>query len=147
MNYSIVIPIYKRGEIIQNCLKSISEQSLKPCEIIIVDNNVDIEDSNILRNNVNDFKLNNNINIRILSSPKNSGAIARNIGASVSVGEIIAFLDSDVILDKNYYKTLTKLIQNNQRSIFFSSIIRQISVVFMWFSFNMSRIFIHISGD
>ena len=106
MNYSIVIPIYKRGEIIQNCLKSISEQSLKPCEIIIVDNNVDIEDSNILRNNVNDFKLNNNINIRILSSPKNSGAIARNIGASVSVGEIIAFLDSDVILDKNYYKTL-----------------------------------------
>ena len=87
-------------------MKSISEQSLKPCEIIIVDNNVDIEDSNILRNNVNDFKLNNNINIRILSSPKNSGAIARNIGASVSVGEIIAFLDSDVILDKNYYKTL-----------------------------------------
>ena len=72
-------------------MKSISEQSLKPCEIIIVDNNVDIEDSNILRNNVNDFKLNNNINIRILSSPKNSGAIARNIGASISVGEIIAF--------------------------------------------------------
>ena len=106
MNYSIVIPIYKRGDIIQHCLKSISEQSLKPCEIIIVDNNVAIEESNILRNNVNDFKLNNNINIRILSSPKNSGAIARNIGASVSVGEIVAFLDSDVILDKNYYKTL-----------------------------------------
>ena len=61
--------------------------------------------TNILRNNVNDFKLNNNINIRILSSPKNR-AIARAIGASVSVGEIIAFLDSDVILDKNYYKTL-----------------------------------------
>ena len=106
MKYSIVIPIYKRGDIIQNCLNSISEQSLKPCEIIIVDNNVDIEESIILRDNINDFKLKNNISIRMLSSPKNSGAIARNIGASASVGEIVAFLDSDVILDKNYYSIL-----------------------------------------
>ena len=106
MKYSIVIPIYKRGDIIQNCLNSISEQSLKPCEIIIVDNNVDNKESNILKDNVNHFKLKNNINIRILNSPKNSGAIARNIGASLSIGEIIAFLDSDVILDKDYYSIL-----------------------------------------
>ena len=105
LNYSIVIPVFERNNILKKCLESVLNQNLKPIEVIIVDNN---------NNNFESIKLNNLIsktcyeclNIRILKSYKNSGAIARNIGAKSSKGDLVAFLDSDVILDSDYYDIL-----------------------------------------
>ena len=41
MDYSIIIPIYKRLEIINFVIESIINQSYQPLEVIIVDNNTD----------------------------------------------------------------------------------------------------------
>ena len=44
MDYSIVIPIYKRSELILETLNSVLSQDFQPLEVIIVDNNdIDIE--------------------------------------------------------------------------------------------------------
>ena len=103
MDFSIVIPIYKRNEIFKKCLISINNQLLKPKEVIIVNNNTDLSDSNQLYNVINSINFVQSINVIIINSPKNSGAIARNIGVKKSSTELIAFLDSDVILEKEYY--------------------------------------------
>ena len=106
MRYSIVIPAYKRSNLITQCLASIERQIAKPLEVIIVDNNYEEEESKKLKRLVNKISIKNLFNIVLIKSPKNSGAIARNIGARSCKGQIVAFLDSDVILDDNYYSIL-----------------------------------------
>ena len=106
MRYSIVIPAFKRLELITKCLESIERQIAKPLEVIIVDNNEDQIEINKLKILIEDINEKNILNIKYIKSPKNSGAIARNIGAYNSKAEIVAFLDSDVILEINYYSIL-----------------------------------------
>ena len=116
LKYSIVIPVFKRKNILKRCLKSISNQILKPLEVIIVDNNIKKFESKILHDLLSKSCY-QDLNIRILKSSKNSGAIARNIGARSSNGDIVAFLDSDVILDSDYYKVLITYFYNRKNLI------------------------------
>lgn len=108
MKYSIVIPVFMRSEIIYKCLKAIEKQILKPLEVILVDNNTEEYESEKLRVLKEEFIKKNVLKILLIKSPKNSGAVARNIGAKKAKGEIVAFLDSDVIIDNNYYSILLK---------------------------------------
>tara|TARA_Y100000991_G_C21926218_1_gene328775 strand:+ start:78 stop:1082 length:1005 start_codon:yes stop_codon:yes gene_type:complete len=116
MNYSVVIPSFKRSDILIKCLSSILNQTLKPFEILIVDNNTSYESKKLFLI-VEKFKSQSFVNIRLLKSTKNSGSLARNIGAKNSNCELIAFLDNDVILDKNYYKILIKYFCDNPELI------------------------------
>ena len=93
---------------------SINSQILKPVEIIIVDNNTSQNESNALRSLIENANISEDIKIIILDSPKNSGAIARNIGVKNSNTDIVAFLDSDVILDKDYYSILIKYLYKDE---------------------------------
>ena len=106
LEYSIVIPIYERAEVLPFCLNSIRFQTLKPNEIIIVDNNDYESETKKLLTILNKYDFGNQINIKVLKSPKNSGAIARNLGALNSKSDLVAFLDSDVILDSDYYEII-----------------------------------------
>lgn len=108
MKYSIIIPIYERLEIFDLVLESVYKQTLQPFEIIIIDNNT----NNIIIKNllklINIFKKKVSFKVHYFKSPINSGSIARNIGAKKAKSELVAFLDSDVVLDKDYYEKLIK---------------------------------------
>ncbi len=117
MQYSIVIPVYKRLEIIHRCFLSIEKQTIKPLEVIVVDNNREILDTNKLKKLIKETNKRKILEINYIKSPKNSGALARNIGAYHSKGDIVAFLDSDVILDQNYYEILLKYFKNKKNLI------------------------------
>lgn len=106
IKYSVVIPIYERSEVLPLCLDSIKFQTLKPYEIIVVDNNTNEFETQKLHSILNNFNFGDKIHIKVLKSPKNSGSIARNIGALNSKSDLVAFLDSDVILDANYYEII-----------------------------------------
>ena len=140
MRYSIVMPVYRRLEIIEFALKSVFDQSVTPFELIIVDNNTQEKDIFALKKLIESLKGNYSYPIIYIKSPKNSGALARNLGAVIAKGEFVAFLDSDVILDKDYYEILLKyfskdsnligiqgldrsLLENNSRKSFFSNIV------------------------
>ena len=66
MNFSVVIPIYKRNEIFKSCLVSINNQLLKPIEIIIIDNNTSKYESKNLRDIISSSNISSEINIKIL---------------------------------------------------------------------------------
>ena len=100
MKFSVVIPIYKRNEIFKSCLISINKQLLKPLEIIIIDNNTTKSESINLKDIITSSNISSEINVKLLKSQKNSGAVARNIGVKNAKTKLIAFLDSDVILDE-----------------------------------------------
>ena len=108
MKYSIIIPIYERLEIFDLVLNSVFKQTLQPYEVIIVDNNSNNLITNNLLKALSVFKKKVSFKVNYFKSPINSGAIARNLGATKAKGDLVAFLDSDVVLDKDYYEKLIR---------------------------------------
>lgn len=90
---SVIIPTYNYGKFLTEALKSALNQTVKPSEIIVVDDGSTDDTETIVRRfgkQVTYIK------------QKNSGvSVARNRGATESKGNFLAFLDSDDILDPN----------------------------------------------
>lgn len=88
---SIIIPYYKKKKYIKQTIKSISKQSFKNYEIIIIYDDENKEDLIYLKKLKKEFK-----KIRIIINNRNIGAgYSRNKGIRFSKGKFIAFLDAD----------------------------------------------------
>ena len=117
-NISIIIPVYNQD--VTYTLLAIQGQNLsleekKKIQVIIIDdgskNNV-IEDINTVRNKL-DYEL------QIISLEKNMGlSNARNIGFSVAKYDHILFLDSDILLSKNYIYDMSIRLQLIPNALF-----------------------------
>jgi glycosyltransferase involved in cell wall biosynthesis len=98
LNFSVVIPAFIKNirDIINldNCINALLSCSYAPIEIIIVD------DGSIIPIN------NTNKKIKIIHQENMGPAYARNVGANNSIGDIIVFVDSDVIVEKNVFEKL-----------------------------------------
>ena len=87
MNISVVIPTYNRKELLKRSIDSVINQTIKPSEIIIVDDGSNDGTEAMVKKKYDSLKL---------IKQKNKGAsAARNSGIKASSGEWICFLDSD----------------------------------------------------
>lgn len=107
---SIVIPTRNRDEDLTKLLASIGEQTKLPIEIIVVDDSDNLRTKNLverLRKNFSD----KGVSLKYLRGNEDNRSIsaARNLGAKVSTGEIVFFIDDDVILDRDYIQQITKV--------------------------------------
>jgi glycosyltransferase involved in cell wall biosynthesis len=94
---SIIIPNYNRGRILSKAIESALNQTYKNIEIIIVDDNSEDNSRQIIRDYALKYK-----NIKYEFLKENKGAnYCRNVGAKLSMGEYLAFLDSDDIFLNN----------------------------------------------
>jgi len=100
---SIVIAVYNEETNIKNCLKTIQAQRYKPLEIIVIDDQSTDDTVKIIRNLKLEIR-----NLILLKQNHLGPGPARNFGASRSKGEILVFVDSDMIFGKNFIKDLTK---------------------------------------
>lgn len=99
---SIVTPMYNSANYIKQLLDSISKQTYKNFEIIIVDDGSTDNSVNI----VNEYLSETCIKYSI-TKQKNSGpSSARNTGIDLSSGEYIVFVDSDDVLHPDYLSEL-----------------------------------------
>lgn len=90
---SVVIPCFRCKDTIERALVSISDQTLKPAEVILVEDCSDDGTVEVLRNLALIYKPSW---IKIIVLDKNAGpANARNVGWSAASHEFVAFLDSD----------------------------------------------------
>jgi GT2 family glycosyltransferase len=98
MKISVVIPTYKRSEDLSNLLGSLLNQTVKPSEVIIVDDTPTAEIRNVCE--ASEIKFSKaDIQLFYIRNPRErSSAIAKNVGSNLARGDIILFLDSDVIL-------------------------------------------------
>jgi len=100
---SVVITVKNEEDSISQLLESLEDQSLKPCEVIIVDGGskdktVEIVQSFTEANEA--FKL-------ITANGANRGE-GRNIGISSAKSENVAITDAGVVLEKSWLENLTK---------------------------------------
>ena len=92
MNISIIIPVYNSSLTLKECLEAIFTSTYQDYEVIVVSGN-STDDS---------IKIAKQYNTKVINLSQNKGpAVARNKGSLEADGNIILFLDSDVIINKN----------------------------------------------
>ncbi|MCW4007342.1 MAG: glycosyltransferase [Candidatus Bathyarchaeota archaeon] len=113
MEVSIIIPTRNRSEKLERLLYSILTQSIHVNEVIVVDDSDDFRTTELIER-LRSYFLEKGIIIRHFVSSKNevkSISRARNLGAKKAKGDILLFLDDDVILDKNYVKKILEVFE------------------------------------
>ena len=101
---SIVIATYNRYKDLVDCLDSIIKMNYLPFEIIIVDSS-STDDTR---------KIKDSYPIRFVSIKEKSRERARNIGSSLAEGDIVAFLDDDVLAHPQWSKHLVETYKHSQ---------------------------------
>lgn len=96
---SAVIPARDSLQTLPQCIRSLQVQSRTPFEIIVVD---DGSREPLAQQYPPDS------NVRIVRIPESEGpAAARNLGAAIADGDIVLFVDSDVILNPDTIERIT----------------------------------------
>lgn len=93
LRVSVVIPVYNEEKRIKPCLKALMTQTVKPYEIIIVDNNCTDKTIEIVKKNRK---------IKIVKESFQGMAAARTKGFNVAKGDILARIDADTILPPDW---------------------------------------------
>lgn len=112
MRVSIIIPTYNRPSDLEMCLRSILNQTLLPTEILVVDNAMSTPTKDLIDRIQKGIDPQVCTIIYILNNV-NSLSVARNIGFDHAAGEIILFLDDDVVLDQHYVHKIVEVYKNN----------------------------------
>jgi glycosyltransferase involved in cell wall biosynthesis len=110
MFISVVIPTYNRKPILEKCLTALEQQNLTQAkaldgyEVLVVDDGstdgtVDWlqNDSQSNRQNPGDLP-----HVRLLTQAHQGPAIARNLGVQEAQGDVIIFIDSDLVVTETF---------------------------------------------
>ena len=87
---SVIIPVYKVEEYLDNCLSSVVEQTYKHLEIILVDDGSPDKCPIMC-----DQWASKDKRIKVIHKSNGGLSDARNAGLDVATGEYISFVDSD----------------------------------------------------
>ena len=91
--FSVVIPNYNYGRFLKESIESVLHQTVKPVDIIVVDDGSSDNSLDVLAGFEN--------KIKVIQQENSGVGVARNTGVENSTGDIIAFLDSDDIWRPN----------------------------------------------
>jgi glycosyltransferase involved in cell wall biosynthesis len=84
---SAILPVYNGSAFIGDAIESVLAQTYEPLECIVVDDGSTDDTADVARTY--------EPHVRVIQQPNQRVARARNHGASVATGELLAFLDAD----------------------------------------------------
>jgi glycosyltransferase involved in cell wall biosynthesis len=112
MKLSIIIPAYNSAKYIYECVSSLSNNSTRNFEIIVI-NDGSIDNTGEILDNLTIQ------NIKVFHTENKGLSAARNKGVHESNGEYILFLDSDDMLFPNAIDTLLFELSNQPSDVLF----------------------------
>lgn len=104
MKISIVIPVYNEADSLAACLQAIAHQTLKPYEVIVVDNNSDDGTRSVAAS----FGF-----VKLIKEKRQGVIHARTRGFDAAKGDIIARIDGDSILPANWVETVANIFETS----------------------------------
>jgi len=99
---SIIIPFLNAGKTLSKCIDALRSQTLKPSEIILVDNNSSDESPSIAKAAV----YRQPATFKYVLEKRKGPSFARNKGVKHAKGEILVFTDADCIPHSNWLTNL-----------------------------------------
>ena len=118
---SVIIPVYNSAPYLEDCLRSISEQSYPDWECLIVDD-ASIDESRAICKTwcTKDRRFN------LLNEGHNGAAHARNLGLAKARGDFVAFIDSDDYVTPSYLESLLHAISTKNSDLAVGGIVRKL---------------------
>jgi len=111
---SIIIPAYNEERHIEKCLESLLAQDYQDIEILIIDNGSKDNTPKIVERYVERFR----DKVRLLRMGRNLGpGGGRNLGATNASGEILVFVDADMVFPPDYISKLVRPIQHGKAQL------------------------------
>lgn len=109
---TIIIPVYNRAKVVKATLDSVAKQSLRPLDVILVDNNSTDNTLEVLnewkqQTETKDFR------IKVLSESKPGATAARNRGLKEVTTPYTMFFDSDDVMTPNHTKRAVEAFNKN----------------------------------
>lgn len=130
MDVSIIIPTFNRMDELDETLDSIIKQTIPPNEVLIVDDS----DSDTILSLISERKIEffqKRIDLIFIKNwKKKSSAIARNVGIEKAKGDVILFLDDDVVLHGDYIKNILELYADNPDAVGVQGFITNFPIIF-----------------
>ena len=110
LKISCVIPTFNRGKVLVKTLEMLLEQTHRAHEIIIVDQSTEVpcEVAESLRQWAESGA------IQWIRQTEPNASMARNRGALASSGDILLFLDDDIIVERNFIQSYAAAFEDEQ---------------------------------
>lgn len=109
---SIIIPVYNTEKFLEKCIKSIINQDYKNLDIILVD-----DGSTDTSPTICDEWKKKDSRIQVIHTKNQGVSEARNSGLKIAKGDYISFIDSDDMINKKFYSSMSKIINEKQVDI------------------------------
>src|SRR5215471_10901315 len=107
---TVVVSTYNRCEMLPAALEHLLEQETGGIcyEVIVVDNNSSDATREVVRRIIGE----GHPNLRYVFEPKQGSSFARNAGIAAATAEIIAFVDDDVVVAKDWIATIKQAFED-----------------------------------
>lgn len=109
---SVTVPIYNAAKYLDECLQSLLAQTYKDYEIILVNDGSKDESADICNRYAEEYE-----NIRVIHKENGGVHTARNVGLEAAEGEIVAFIDSDDIVDPQAFEFMIAVLEKTNSDL------------------------------
>ena len=110
--FSVIVPVYNRIDEVNDLLESLTHQSCKDFEVILV------EDGSTEPCKDTAEQYSDRIDVKYFYKSNEGRSIARNYGIERASGEYFIFFDSDCVIPENYFEALSHKLKENYTDCF-----------------------------
>lgn len=100
IRFSIIVPVYNRPEEVDELLQSLTKQTLKDMEVVVVEDGSTRPCDDVVRRYAGELPL------RYYAKANSGPGLTRNYGAEHSQGDFLIFLDSDCVLPPGFLQAV-----------------------------------------
>lgn len=112
MRYSFIIPVYNRPDEIDELLESLTKQTFKDFEVVIVEDGSTIPCKSIVE------KYSKELPIQYIKKENTGQGFSRNVGFEHAKGEFFILMDSDCIVPESYLQNVESGIKERHLDAF-----------------------------
>jgi len=104
LKVSVIIPCYNEQDSLPRCLEALTSQSIKPYEVIVVDNNSTDKTAELARS----------FGAKVIKEKSQGVIAARNSGMNAAKGDILARIDADTAVTADWVEELLRSFSDNE---------------------------------
>lgn len=103
LTLTIVIPVFNEQDHLKACLNAIAAQTIKPDEVVVVDNNSSDDSARV----ASQFPF-----VRLIKEKRQGVLFAKNRGFKAATGDIVGRIDADTILPPRWVQQVKELMSD-----------------------------------
>src|ERR1700744_3442625 len=107
MFFSIIIPLYNRPEEIRELLETLTQQTYKQFEVLVIEDGSDKDAAEIVKG------FSGRLDVKYFVKPNSGQGFSRNFGFEKAKGDYFVVFDSDCLIPENYLEIVNNSLNNS----------------------------------